>query len=106
MRRRGKCSRPHNRASRSVATPRRFDGQDRPRATARAGSVPMALPATVHGQRPLDSLSFAVLGEAIGTQGVTTTGPAVDLYRGTPEEALNLEVGFPTDRAITPRGSP
>ncbi len=49
--------------------------------------------------------SFSVLGEAIAAQGVTATGPAFALYRGIPDETMDLEVGFPTDRAIEPDGS-
>jgi effector-binding domain-containing protein len=49
--------------------------------------------------------SVSVLGEAIAAQGVTATGPAFALYRGIPDETMDLEVGFPTDRAIEPDGS-
>ncbi len=49
--------------------------------------------------------SFSVLREAIAAQGVTATGPAFALYRGIPDETMDLEVGFPTDRAIEPDGS-
>ena len=49
--------------------------------------------------------SFTELGEAMGAQGVEATGPAFGLYRGMPDETLNLEVGFPTDRAVEPHGS-
>ena len=48
--------------------------------------------------------SFSVLGEAIAAQGVTPTGPAFGLYRGIPDETVDLEVGFPTNRAIEPDG--
>jgi effector-binding domain-containing protein len=49
--------------------------------------------------------SFSVLGEAMAAQGVTATGPAFGLYRGIPDETMDLEVGFPTDRAIEPDGA-
>jgi effector-binding domain-containing protein len=48
--------------------------------------------------------SFSVLGPAIGAQGATATGPAFGLYRGTPDGTLDLEVGFPTDRAVESDG--
>src|SRR5215207_1697683 len=49
--------------------------------------------------------SFSVLGVAIAAQGVTPTGPAFGLYRGIPDETVDLEVGFPTNRAIEPDGA-
>lgn len=49
--------------------------------------------------------SFSVLGEAIAAQGVAPTGPAFARYRGIPDETMDLEVGFPTDRAVEPDGS-
>ena len=49
--------------------------------------------------------SFSVLGEAIAAQGVTPTGPAFGLYRGIPDETVDLEVGFPTNWAIEPDGA-
>lgn len=49
--------------------------------------------------------SFSVLGEALAAQDVTPTGPAFGLYRGIPDETMDLEVGYPTDRAIEPDGS-
>ena len=49
--------------------------------------------------------SFSVLAEAIAAQGVSPTGPAFGLYRGIPDETMDVEVGFPTDRAIEPDGS-
>ncbi len=49
--------------------------------------------------------SFSVLAEAIKSQGVSITGPAFGLYRGMPDETMDLEVGFPTDRPIEPDGS-
>ena len=49
--------------------------------------------------------SFSVLGEAIAAQGVAPTGPAFGRYRGIPDETMDLEVGFPTERAIEPDGA-
>ena len=49
--------------------------------------------------------SFSVLGEAMGAQGVNPAGPAFGLYRGIPDETMDLEVGFPADRAIESDGS-
>lgn len=49
--------------------------------------------------------SFGVLGEALAAQGLTPTGPAFALYRGVPDETMDLEVGFPTGRAIEADGA-
>ena len=49
--------------------------------------------------------SFGVLGGALAAQGVTPTGPAYALYRRVPDETMDLEVGFPVDRAIEPDGA-
>ena len=49
--------------------------------------------------------SFAVLWEAVAAQGVSPTGPAFGLYRGVPDETIDLAVGFPTDRPIEQDGS-
>lgn len=49
--------------------------------------------------------SFGVLGGALAAQGVSPTGPAFALYRGVPDETMDLEVGFPTARAIEPDGA-
>ena len=49
--------------------------------------------------------SFSVLGEAIAAQGVSPTGPAFGLYRGIPDETVDVAVGFPTDRPIEPDGA-
>ena len=49
--------------------------------------------------------SFSVLSEAMGAQGMHPTGAAFSLYRGIPDETMDLEVGFPADRAIEPDGS-
>ncbi len=49
--------------------------------------------------------SFGVLGGALAAQGVTPAGPAFALYHGVPDETMDLEVGYPTDRAIEPDGA-
>jgi effector-binding domain-containing protein len=49
--------------------------------------------------------SFSVLGEAIAAQGVAPIGPAFGLYRGLPDETIDVAVGFPTDGPIEPDGS-
>lgn len=49
--------------------------------------------------------SFGVLGEALAAQGVTPHGPAFALYRGVPDETMDLEVGYPVDRVIEPDGA-
>jgi effector-binding domain-containing protein len=67
--------------------------------------------AVVRGTIPTSELrdffdrSFRVLGEALANQGVTATGPAFGLYRGPIDDSTTLEVGFPTDRPISPDGS-
>jgi effector-binding domain-containing protein len=87
--------------------------------TTNAGSDPLpelvtvapTITAVVRGTIAADEVtdffdrSFSVLGAAIAAQGVTPTGPAFALYRGIPDETMDLEVGFPTDRAIAPDGS-
>jgi effector-binding domain-containing protein len=67
--------------------------------------------AVVRGTVPTSDLrdffdrSFQVLGEVLAAQGATATGPAFGLFRGPIEESTTLEVGFPTDRPISPDGS-
>ena len=48
--------------------------------------------------------SFSSLATAIAEQGVAITGPAFALYHGPPTDQIDLEVGFPTDRAVEPAG--
>lgn len=48
--------------------------------------------------------TFGVLPGAIAKQGATIAGPAFALYHGAPGDKADLEVGFPTDRAIEPDG--
>ena len=49
--------------------------------------------------------SFSVLGQAIAAQGLAPIGPAFGLYRGMPDETIDVAVGFPTDGPIEPDGS-
>ncbi|HEX4791790.1 MAG TPA: GyrI-like domain-containing protein [Actinospica sp.] len=52
--------------------------------------------------------SFRALGRTLAAQGATVTGPAFGRYRGTPGapgEALDVEVGFTTDRAVRSDGA-
>ena len=49
--------------------------------------------------------SFGVLGADLAQQSVAITGPAFARFQGQVEETAVLEVGFPTDRAIEPKGS-
>lgn len=84
-------------------------GSDQP--TPEVVSVQPMTTAVVSGTIPAAEVtgffdrSFSVLGEALAAQGVTPRGPAFALYRSVPDETMDLEVGFPTDRAIEPDGS-
>lgn len=48
--------------------------------------------------------SFTELAATLAEQGVTPTGAAFARYFGPPGEQADLEVGFPTDRPVTPAG--
>lgn len=48
--------------------------------------------------------SFAVLGAALAELGTTPSGPAFARYARPPEDTSELEVGFPVDRPVPPRG--
>lgn len=48
--------------------------------------------------------SFGVLAATIAEQGRNITGPAYARFHGPPTDTANLEVGFPTDRAIEAAG--
>jgi effector-binding domain-containing protein len=48
--------------------------------------------------------SFSLLATTLAEQGAVILGPAFALYHGTPEESVDLEVGFPTDRAVRSEG--
>jgi effector-binding domain-containing protein len=50
--------------------------------------------------------SFQALGRTVAAQGVAVTGPAFGRYRGAePGDALDIEVGFVTDRAVRSDGA-
>jgi hypothetical protein len=60
------------------------------------GLVPTA------GLRDFFDSSFRALGETLARQQVAVLGPAFGLYHRPPGETADLEVGFPTDRAVRP----
>jgi effector-binding domain-containing protein len=66
--------------------------------------------AVVRGVIPASELvsffdrSFNSLPAECRAQGVTITGPAFALFQRPPADTIDLEVGFPTDRPIEPRG--
>ena len=75
-------------------------------------TVNPATTAVVRGTVSLDEIrdffdqSFTVLGEVLTNQQVSITGAAFSRYQGeVEEEPIDLEVGFPTDRAIDADGS-
>lgn len=45
---------------------------------------------------------FGTVPVVLAGQGIGIAGPAFGLYRGVPGETVDLEAGFPTDRAVTP----
>jgi effector-binding domain-containing protein len=49
--------------------------------------------------------SFGELAATLAAQGVGIVGPAFARYHGPPDDVADLEVGFPTDRAVSPTGS-
>jgi len=46
--------------------------------------------------------AFATVARVVGEQGVTITGPAFSAYHDHPDETMDVEVGFPTDRPVAP----
>jgi hypothetical protein len=62
------------------------------------GVVPMA------GLRDFFDSSFRALGGTLARQQVAVLGPAFGLYHRPPGETVDLEVGFPTDRAVRTDG--
>ncbi len=48
--------------------------------------------------------SFSTLAGVLSGQEVPIAGPAFGLYRNTSDETVDLDVGFPTERAIHPDG--
>ncbi|MER6677411.1 GyrI-like domain-containing protein [Streptomyces sp. NPDC000983] len=67
-----------------------------------------ATTAVVRGVVPVFELreffdaSFSALARTVEAQRITLLGPAFGLYHGESEATLDLEVGFVTDRAVTP----
>jgi len=59
---------------------------------------------------PMDRLpevfdrSFGALAAAVSAQGAGVAGPAFALYHGLPIDTVDLEVGFPTQRAVRADG--
>ncbi len=59
---------------------------------------------------PMDRLpeffdsSFGALAAAVTGQGAGIAGPAFALYHGMPTDMVDLEVGFPTQRAVVAEG--
>ena len=59
---------------------------------------------------PMDRLpeffdsSFGALAAAVTGQGAGVAGPAFALYHGLPTDTVDLEVGFPTQRAVRADG--
>ena len=74
--------------------------------------VPLSRQATavVRGVVPAAELvlffdgAFSSLPAECQAQGVDISGPAFALYHRPPGESFDLEVGFPTDGAVEPRG--
>lgn len=48
--------------------------------------------------------AFGVLPGTVAAQGIAVVGPAFGLYHGLPGERVDLEAGFPIDRAVQPEG--
>jgi effector-binding domain-containing protein len=66
--------------------------------------------AVIRGEVPMDGLpgfydaSFGTLAAVVGEQDAGVTGPAFGLYHRLPTDTVDLEVGFPTQRAVEPSG--
>jgi effector-binding domain-containing protein len=63
------------------------------------GIVPVA------GLREFFDASFTDLARTTAEQGVALLGPAFGLYRGPFGDTVDLEVGFPVDRAVRTDGN-
>ncbi|QUH02911.1 GyrI-like domain-containing protein [Saccharopolyspora erythraea] len=48
--------------------------------------------------------SFSTIAGVLAAQSVAPTGAAFGLYHQPPGDILDIEVGFPTDRAVQPEG--
>lgn len=72
--------------------------------------VPEQPTAVIAGVVPVTELagffdrSFNALAPVVGRQGRQITGAAFARYHGPPSDTADLEVGFPTDAAVTPAG--
>ncbi len=66
--------------------------------------------AVIHGVVPMAEIadfldrSFSELATVLDEQGIVPTGAAFARYAGPPGEMADLEVGFPTDGPVTPKG--
>jgi effector-binding domain-containing protein len=66
--------------------------------------------AVVRGRVRMDEIanffdrSFNTLSSTLSAQGIAPAGPAFGLYHGRPGDKADLEVGFATDRPVTPEG--
>ncbi|MFF0988697.1 GyrI-like domain-containing protein [Kocuria nitroreducens] len=56
------------------------------------------------GLREFFDRAFADLGQAIADGAFEPSGPALAVYHGVPAETVHLEVGFPVQGQVTPRG--
>ena len=69
-----------------------------------------ATTAVIRRAVPMDRLpeffdgSFGALAAAVIGQGAGIAGPAFALYHGMPTDTVDLEVGFPTQRAVVSDG--
>lgn len=72
--------------------------------------IPEVQTVVVRGIVPSDELpsffdrSFHALGAALAELGVTPSGPAFACYARPPRDTSELEVGFPVDEPVQPRG--
>ena len=67
--------------------------------------------AVIHGVVPMAEIadffdrSFSELARVLAEQGIAPIGAAFARYAGPPGATADLEVGFPTDRAVSPSGA-
>jgi effector-binding domain-containing protein len=73
-------------------------------------TVPTVTTAVIRGRvlpdevRDFFDSSFSALAETLSTQDIPISGPAFGLYRAAADDAMDIEVGFPTERAVQPEG--
>lgn len=66
--------------------------------------------AVIHGVVPVAEIadffdrSFTELATVLGRQGIAPTGAAFARYAGPPGDTAEVEVGFPTEVAVSPTG--